>query len=112
MVALAHARSLVAEGPVAGVAAVVAGAARGHEDLAVGEQRGDVAAEVDDLTVVVEAALLIEAGIAEKLDGLVVAFCEPAQQMARLRARGMSEIEAKRGSGAHSLVAKRLSAGA
>jgi dephospho-CoA kinase len=44
----------------------------------------------------VEAALLIEAGIAKKLDGLVVAFCEPEQQMERLRARGMSEAEAKR----------------
>lgn len=44
----------------------------------------------------VEAALLIEAGIAEKLDGLVVAFCLPEQQLERLRARGMSELEAKR----------------
>jgi dephospho-CoA kinase len=46
--------------------------------------------------VFVEAALLIEAGLAEKLDGLVVAWCEPAQQVARLRARGMSEAEARR----------------
>lgn len=44
----------------------------------------------------VEAALLIEAGIADKLDGLVVAFCRPEQQMERLRARGMNETEAKR----------------
>ena len=44
----------------------------------------------------VEAALLVEAGIADKLDGLVVAFCLPEQQMERLRARGMSEIEARR----------------
>jgi len=44
----------------------------------------------------VEAALLIEAGIAKKLDGMVVAWCEPEQQLARLRARRMSEIEAKR----------------
>jgi dephospho-CoA kinase len=44
----------------------------------------------------VEAALLVEAGIAPKLDGLVVAYCSPEQQLARLRARGMSEIEAKR----------------
>jgi dephospho-CoA kinase len=44
----------------------------------------------------VEAALLVEAGMAQKLDGLVVAFCEPEQQLQRLRARGMSEVEAKR----------------
>jgi len=44
----------------------------------------------------VEAALLVEAGIADKLDGLVVAFCLPEQQLERLRARGMSESEAKR----------------
>jgi dephospho-CoA kinase len=46
--------------------------------------------------VFVEAALLIEAGIGKKLDGLVVAWCEPEQQLERLRARGMSEVEAKR----------------
>ena len=46
--------------------------------------------------VFVEAALLVEAGLAKKLDGLVVAYCAPEQQLARLRARGMSEVEAKR----------------
>ena len=45
---------------------------------------------------VVEAALLIEAGMAPKLDGLVVAWCRPEQQLERLRARGMSETEARR----------------
>lgn len=44
----------------------------------------------------VEAALLVEAGMTEKLDGLVVAFCSTEQQLLRLRARGMSEVEAKR----------------
>ncbi|HEY1484226.1 MAG TPA: dephospho-CoA kinase [Candidatus Acidoferrum sp.] len=44
----------------------------------------------------VEAALLVEAGMTKKLDGLVVAWCEPEQQLERLRARGMNEIEAKR----------------
>jgi dephospho-CoA kinase len=44
----------------------------------------------------VEAALLIEAGLVNHLDGLVVAWCRPEQQLERLRARGMSEIEAKR----------------
>jgi dephospho-CoA kinase len=42
------------------------------------------------------AALLVEAGIAQKLDGLVVAFCTPEQQIERLLSRGMSEVEAKR----------------
>lgn len=44
----------------------------------------------------VEAALLIEAGMAARLDGLVVAWCTPEQQLERLRARGMSESEARR----------------
>ena len=44
----------------------------------------------------VEAALIIEAGIHQKLDGLVVTWCEPAQQLERLRARGLSEEEARR----------------
>jgi len=44
----------------------------------------------------VEAALLIEAGMAARLDGLVVAWCTPEQQLERLRARGMSEMEARR----------------
>jgi dephospho-CoA kinase len=44
----------------------------------------------------VEAALLIEAGMAPRLDGLVVAWCTPEQQFERLRARGMSETEARR----------------
>jgi dephospho-CoA kinase len=48
------------------------------------------------LAAFVEAALLIEAGIAPKLDGLVVAWCTQKQQLERLRARGMSETEARR----------------
>ncbi len=56
----------------------------------------------------VEAALLVEAGTAEKLDGLVVAFCAPEQQMERLRARGMSEIEAKRRMAAQMPVEQKL----
>jgi len=44
----------------------------------------------------VEAALLIEAGLADRLDGLVVAWCKPEQQLERLRTRGMSEAEARR----------------
>lgn len=56
----------------------------------------------------VEAALLVEAGIAEKLDGLVVVFCLPEQQLERLRARGMSEVEAKRRMAAQLPVEEKL----
>jgi dephospho-CoA kinase len=45
--------------------------------------------------VFVEAALLIEAGFTKHLDGLVVAWCDPQQQIERLRSRGMSEADAR-----------------
>jgi dephospho-CoA kinase len=45
---------------------------------------------------VVEAALIVEAGIHKKLDGLVVSWCTPEQQLRRLIARGMSEVDARR----------------
>ena len=44
----------------------------------------------------VEAALLIESGMHKKLDGLVVAWCAPEQQLQRLLARGLSDAEARR----------------
>jgi dephospho-CoA kinase len=56
----------------------------------------------------VEAALLVEAGIAAKLDGLVVAFCTPEQQRERLRARGMSDVEANRRLAAQMPVQEKL----
>jgi dephospho-CoA kinase len=56
----------------------------------------------------VVAALLVEAGMTEKLDGLVVTFCRPEQQLDRLRARGMSEIEAKRRIAAQMPVKEKL----
>jgi len=43
----------------------------------------------------VEAALLIESGIHQHLDGVVVAWCRPDQQLERLAARGLSEDEAR-----------------
>lgn len=46
--------------------------------------------------VFVEAALLVEAGYQKNLDGLVVAWCRPEQQVERLLARGLSEDEARR----------------
>jgi dephospho-CoA kinase len=56
----------------------------------------------------VEAALLVEARIAEKLDGLVVTFCGPEQQLERLRARGMNAVEAKRRIAAQMPVQEKL----
>jgi len=44
----------------------------------------------------VEAALLVEAGYQKYLDGLIVVWCRPEQQLDRLRARGLSEEEARR----------------
>jgi len=46
--------------------------------------------------VFVEAALLVESGIHKKLDGLVVVWCRPEQQLERLLARGLSKTEALR----------------
>jgi dephospho-CoA kinase len=46
--------------------------------------------------VFVEAALLVEAGYQKRLDGLVVAWCKPAQQVERLQGRGLSLEEARR----------------
>ncbi|GAC1661544.1 MAG: hypothetical protein NVS9B4_13910 [Candidatus Acidiferrum sp.] len=43
----------------------------------------------------VEAALLVESGLHKNLDGLVVTICEPAQQLQRLLARGLSETQAR-----------------
>ena len=56
----------------------------------------------------VEAALLIESGIHKKLDGLVVAWCTPDQQLARLLARGHSEAEARRRIAAQLSVEEKL----
>lgn len=46
--------------------------------------------------VFVEAALLVESGIHKSLDGLVVAWCSPEQQIERLLTRSLTEAEAKR----------------
>jgi dephospho-CoA kinase len=43
----------------------------------------------------VEAALIFEAGLHKKLDGVVVAWCLPEQQLPRLIERGMSKAEAQ-----------------
>lgn len=56
----------------------------------------------------VEAALLVEADYQKKLDGLVVAWCKPQQQVERLLARGMSEDGARRRIGAQMPVEEKL----
>jgi dephospho-CoA kinase len=58
--------------------------------------------------VFVEAALLVEAGYQKNLDGLVVAWCRPEQQMERLLARGLSEDEARRRIAAQMPAAEKL----
>lgn len=56
----------------------------------------------------VEAALLVEAGMHKQLDGLVVAWCRPEQQIERLVARGLSEAEARRRIAAQMPVEEKL----
>jgi dephospho-CoA kinase len=56
----------------------------------------------------VEAALLVEAGYLKELDGLVVAWSTPEQQLERLRARGLREDEAQRRIAAQMPVAEKL----
>lgn len=56
----------------------------------------------------VEAALLVEAGYHKRLDGLVVAWCRPEQQIERLRARGMSEQQARQRISAQMPVEEKL----
>lgn len=64
--------------------------------------------EVGSETVFVEAALLVEAGYQKKLDGMVVTWCKREQQLERLRARGMSEEEARQRTNAQMPVGEKL----
>jgi dephospho-CoA kinase len=56
----------------------------------------------------VEAALLVEAGYMKNLDGLIVTWCTPEQQMARLKSRGMSEDDARKRIAAQMSVEEKL----
>jgi dephospho-CoA kinase len=56
----------------------------------------------------VEAALLVEAGYLDELDGLVVTWSWPEQQVERLLARGMNEDEARRRIAAQMPVEQKL----
>lgn len=44
----------------------------------------------------IEAALIFETGLHKRMDGVVVAWCLPEQQLARLIERGLSEAEARK----------------
>jgi dephospho-CoA kinase len=65
------------------------------------------AAGIHDIAFV-EAALIVEAGLHKRLDGLVVAWCTPEQQLERLRARKMSEDEARHRIAAQLPIAEKL----
>ena len=56
----------------------------------------------------VEAALLVEAGYHKNLDGLVVTWCRPDQQLERLRARGLSDEDARQRIAAQLPVTEKL----
>lgn len=57
----------------------------------------------------VEAALIFEAKLHARLDGVVVAWCLPEQQLARLMERGMSEVVARQRIAMQMPVEKKLS---
>lgn len=44
---------------------------------------------------VVEAALLVESGMSQELDKLIVCWCRPEQQIERLVERGLTRVEAE-----------------
>jgi dephospho-CoA kinase len=56
----------------------------------------------------IEAALLVEANYQKNLDGLVVTWCTPEQQLERLRARGFTEEEVLRRIAAQLSIAEKL----
>ena len=56
----------------------------------------------------IEAALIFEAELHKKLDGVVVVWCLPEQQITRLIERGVSEAEARRRIAAQMSVAEKL----
>jgi dephospho-CoA kinase len=64
-------------------------------EIAIHQQFGEWASNGTRDAAFVEAALLVEAGYDKKLDGLVVTWCRPEQQLERLRARGFSEQDAR-----------------
>jgi dephospho-CoA kinase len=64
-------------------------------EAAVAQQFADWSRDGARVVAFVEAALLVEAGYLKHLDGLVVTWCRPEQQVERLRARGFSDKDAR-----------------
>ena len=60
------------------------------------QQLDEWAADGSRKAAFIEAALLVEAGYEKFLDGLVVTWCRPEQQLERLRTRRFSEEDALR----------------
>ena len=56
----------------------------------------------------IEAALLVEAGYQKNLNGLVVTWCRPEQQLERLLARGLTEQQARQRIGAQMPIDEKL----
>ena len=56
----------------------------------------------------IEAALIFEAGLHKRLDGVLVVWCLPDEQITRLIERGVSEAEARRRIAAQMPVADKL----
>ena len=71
-------------------------------------QLDEWALQGDRTAAFVEAALLVEAGYPQYLDGLLVTWCTPEQQIERLRARGLSEEEARSRIGSQLPAAEKL----
>ncbi len=67
-----------------------------HVEETIISRLAELEREGSHCAVFVEAALIIEAGLDKKLDGVVVVWCKPEQQIERLVARGMSEEDARR----------------
>ena len=59
------------------------------------QQFDDLSREGSRKAAFVEAALLVEANYHKNLDGLVVTWCRPEQQLERLRTRGFSDEDAR-----------------
>ncbi len=64
-------------------------------EVAIHQQFAEWASDGTRDAAFVEAALLVEAGYHKNLDGLVVTWCRPEQQLERLRARGLSDQDAR-----------------
>lgn len=77
-------------------------------ELLIHQQFDELSRDASRPAAFVEAALLVEAGYHKKLDGLVVTWCRPEQQLERLRARGFTDEDARRRIAAQLPAAEKL----